>query len=96
MRQNQGLFLNRFRRLKHRHFEIAYWKETRPLRKVASGARHREANNESVDDTQHQGLNASVYTQVYTGVENSGLLGPVRRSGLNLKPLSKICPALST
>ena len=48
--------ITRFRRLRHRHFESACWKEPRPLRKVAPGA--------------------CVYTQVYTGVENSGQLGP--------------------
>ena len=53
---------------------------------------------ESAGDTQHQGLPASVYTQVYTGVENSGPLGPhaSKRSQSETALAKRICPPLST
>jgi hypothetical protein len=40
----------------------------------------------------------SVYTQVYTGVENSGLLGPhaSKRSQSETALTKRICPASST
>jgi hypothetical protein len=44
--------------------ESACWKEIRALREAASAARHWETNTESVDDTHHQRLHVSVYTQV--------------------------------
>jgi hypothetical protein len=84
VRQNHGLFLNRFRCLKHRHFESACLKETRTPRKVASGACHGEANNGI--RRRHQAPRTGVYTQVYTGVENSGLLGPHASERSQLKP----------
>ena len=50
---------------------------------------------DSIHDTQHQGL---VYTQVYTGVENSGLLGPhtSKWSQSETALAKRISPALST
>jgi hypothetical protein len=58
-------------------------------------ATHRRRNPHG---TQHQGLPASVYTQVYTGVENSGLLGPhaSKRSQSETALAKRICPPLST
>ena len=87
---------NRFRRLEYCHFEGACRKETRPLRKVASGASHRELNNGF--HTPHAAPRTSVYTPVYTGVENSGLLGPhaSKRSHSETALTKRICPALPT
>jgi hypothetical protein len=68
-------------------------RNTRAEESRVSGAAW-ETNTESVDDTQHQRLHA----RVYTGIENSGRLGPraLEWPQPETTSIGRICPALST